>query len=153
MTEQELIGMQEANGNQTFYLMKVGLFFHAYNAGAYALARVTGYRVKRKKRKKGKEVLIAGFPAGCLTAVMDKLRNAGGTVVSQTELWIEFTGIDGSEDKSFVDPLLACQEIKEIKNKGIAERILSFNLSDSTPLEAMNFIASLQKEVKKEKEE
>ena len=29
MTEQELIRKQEEGGNETLYLMKVGMFFHA----------------------------------------------------------------------------------------------------------------------------
>ena len=63
MTEQELIRKQEEGGNETLYLMKVGMFFHAYDAGAFALARLMHYRVKRKARKGGREVLVAGFPA------------------------------------------------------------------------------------------
>lgn len=51
MTEQELIRKQEEGGNETLYLMKVGMFFHAYDAGAFALARLMHYRVKRKARK------------------------------------------------------------------------------------------------------
>ena len=62
MTEQELIRKQEEGGNETLYLMKVGMFFHAYDAGAFALARLMHYRVKRKARKGGREVLVAGFP-------------------------------------------------------------------------------------------
>ena len=46
MTEQELIRKQEEGGNETLYLMKVGMFFHAYDAGAFALARLMHYRVK-----------------------------------------------------------------------------------------------------------
>ena len=36
MTEQELIDRQRARSDGTFYLMKVGMFYHAYDAGAYA---------------------------------------------------------------------------------------------------------------------
>ena len=53
--------MQEANGNEEFYLMLIGKFLHAYGHGAFALARATGYRVRRKPRKGG-EVLTCGFP-------------------------------------------------------------------------------------------
>ena len=59
MTEQELIDRQRARNDGTFYLMKVGMFYHAYDAGAYALARTMGYRVKCKPRKGGDGVLVS----------------------------------------------------------------------------------------------
>ena len=85
MTEQELIKKQEEGGNSTLYLMKVGMFFHAYEAGAFALARLMHYRVKRKARKGGREVLMAGFPADRLEVVAERIVAAGGKVLSQTD--------------------------------------------------------------------
>ena len=48
MTEQEILRLQEANGQRSFYLVLVGKFLHACGNGAFALSRATGYRVVRK---------------------------------------------------------------------------------------------------------
>lgn len=53
MTEQEILKLQDANGNREFYLMLIGKFLHAYGHGAFALARATGYR-------DGSSVYVAG---------------------------------------------------------------------------------------------
>ena len=45
MTEKEILQQQESNGQTAFYLMAVGMFYHAYGCGAFALSRATGYRV------------------------------------------------------------------------------------------------------------
>ena len=43
MKERDLIGLQEKADNQKLYLIKVGMFYHAYNAGAYAIAKLMHY--------------------------------------------------------------------------------------------------------------
>lgn len=50
MTEKEVLQLQEANDQTAFYLIAVGMFYHAYGCGAFALARATGYRVLRGHR-------------------------------------------------------------------------------------------------------
>ena len=45
MTEKEILQEQETIGQTAFYLIAVGMFYHAYGCGAFALARATGYRV------------------------------------------------------------------------------------------------------------
>lgn len=153
MTEQELIRKQEEGGNETLYLMKVGMFFHAYGAGAFALARLMHYRVKRKARKGGREVLVAGFPADSLPMVAERIEAAGGKVLVKTDTWVEFEGLDATEDPALIDepetnaagtsPTAAKTGTEEWK-----QRILSFDLSQSTPLQALNFLAEVQSGLK-----
>ena len=50
MTEKEILQQQEANDQIAFYLIAVGMFYHAYGCGAFALSRATGYRVLRGHR-------------------------------------------------------------------------------------------------------
>lgn len=148
MTEQELIAKQQQSDNGTTYLMKVGMFFHAYEAGAFALARASGYRVKRKARKGGREVLVAGFPADSLNAVIVKLETAGAVVIRHSDTFVEMTGLDGTFDGSLVDEpkvIVTVQPDAEVEWK---RKILSYNLSGSTPLEAMNFLAEAQGELR-----
>ena len=79
MTEKEILQQQESNGQTAFYLMAVGMFYHAYGCGAFALSRATGYRVLSKHRKGG-DILTCGFPANQLDMVLQRIRDAGGEV-------------------------------------------------------------------------
>ena len=102
MTEKEVLEKQEENGQQEYYLILIGSFLHAYGQGAFALARATGYKVKRKHRKLG-EVLTAGFPATRIDQVMEKIVAAGGEAapLEDGKTWL-FKGIDGTPDESMI---------------------------------------------------
>ena len=91
MTEQEIIEKQQATGIS--YLMRVGLFFHAYNGAAFALARLTGYQVRRVHRRQG-DIFQAGFTANSFDKVRGQLADAGITLQGGGDLWW-FEGGDG----------------------------------------------------------
>lgn len=116
MTEQELIYKQKEYGDSRFAVTRSGKFFCAYGCGAFALVRATGYRVMRCLRKGEHAVLTTGFPESRLANVLEQ------------------------------------KPPKEHKDTGIRkdkatlrERIMSFDLSRSTPMEAMLFLDTLQK--------
>ena len=79
MTEQDILRRQEINGQREYYLMLMGQFYHAYGHGAFALSRVTGYRVMRKQRRGG-EVLTVGFPINCLERVQTRIQENKGQI-------------------------------------------------------------------------
>jgi len=141
--EQELINRQEESGNEVLCLMKIGYFFHAYNAGAYALARVMKYRVRKKVRRSGLEMITAGFPTDNLQFVIENITAAGGRILSQMDDWVEFTGIDcTSEGIVVMEPE---KKVKlEPQDANVIEAIRSFDLLHSTPLDAVNFVGYLQ---------
>ena len=152
MTEREILDKQEQTGNQEYYLMLVGSFLHAYGNGAFALARATGYRVLCKQRKWG-EVLTVGFPASRLDLVRQRVRDAGGGVEQVDQKTFLFRGIDGTPDPAMVsEPARTggqtrCEpELKADQSPcdWLAEAVRGFNLSVSTPMDAMLFISSLQ---------
>ena len=99
MTEKEILQEQVSNGQTAFYLMAVGMFYHAYGCGAFALARATGYRVLRKHRKGG-DVLVCGFPASQLDTVLQRIREAGGEVEQTGDKAFLFRGLDGTPDEN-----------------------------------------------------
>ena len=101
MTEKEILQQQELNEQKTFYLIAVGMFYHAYGCGAFALARATGYRVLSKHRKGG-DILTCGFPANQLDTVLQRLREAGGVVEQVGEKTFLFRGLDGTPDKKLI---------------------------------------------------
>ena len=149
LKEQELVQKQEESGNEVLCLMKAGYFFHSYNAGACALARVMNYRVTRKVRRSGLEILTAGFPADNLPSVMKCITAAGGRILSQTDDWVEFTGIDCTaegievveQEKRLKAPKVLAGSPQETE---LAKMIRSYDLLHSAPLDAMIFIAKLQ---------
>lgn len=150
---------QELAGNKEYFLVLVGSFLHAYGHGAFALARATGYRVMRKQRKWG-EVLTVGFPAGRLDLVRQRLRDAGGYVEQVDDKTWMFRDVDGTPDRHMVcDPAPApsqrvegsgCAAAPASSPEWLAEAVCSFNLSMSTPMDAMLFIGTLQQRLKEQ---
>ena len=160
MTEKEILQQQESNGQTVFYLIAVGMFYHACGNGAFALSRATGYRVLRKHRKGG-DILVCGFPANQLDTVLQRIRETGGEVEQTGEKTFLFRGVDGTPDGGLIaepKPQAVVSSSKEVLQPGdshpwLAEELLSFNLSLSTPMDAMNLIARLQQRLREEQKE
>lgn len=154
MTEQELIQKQREYGDRDFVVTKSGKFYSAYGCGAFALARATGYRVMRRRRKGGHCILTTGFPENRMENVLEQIESLGGKTVQRSEGMFIFSGIDGSEDEALVSEQKAPSAKRGNGNgkqpdaSSLRELILSFDLSRSTPVEAMNFIDILQKQVR-----
>jgi|WetSurMetagenome_2_1015567.scaffolds.fasta_scaffold08976_5 DNA mismatch repair ATPase MutS len=140
MKEQEIIEKQNANDNKLLYLIKLGMFFHAYEAAAYALANVTHYRVIEKLRRHGTKLLTAGFPSDQLPKVISKIENAGGKVKVVSDVLVEFSNIKFTA--------VTAEHPQEKEDSGIVDMIRQYDLSKSTPLSAINFIACLQDKLK-----
>ena len=148
MTEHEVLNLQAENGETVFYLMQRGSFFHAYGNGAFALARVTGYKVLRKQRKAG-DIFTAGFQVASLQKVLGLLQDAGASVEEQSSMLILFSGIDGTPDETLVfqartQPRSVSADGSHDDYQWLADEIQNFNLSLSSPMEAMNFLSRLQ---------
>lgn len=155
MTEQEILKRQAETGNREFFLMLVGKFLHAYGNGAFALARATGYRVLRKQRRGG-DVLTCGFPMGSLEQVRQRLHEAGGIVEKLDEKTYLFRGPDGTPDPQLVSepqPKPAAQPGKAAAaeqgggDHWLVEAVRGYNLSLSTPVDAMLFVRNLQQQL------
>lgn len=154
MTEKELIDRQKEYGDKHFVVTRSGKFFSAYDCGAFALARATGYRVMRRPRKGGNFVLTAGFPESRLAKVLEQITEAGGKIERQGENNFIFSGVDGSAGESLVSEQTLTKK-KQEKNKAtkhaednLRSIILSFDLLHSSPMEAMDFINDLQQRIR-----
>ena len=160
MTEKEILQQQDANQQTACYLIAVGMFYHAYGCGAFALSRATGYRVLRKHRKHS-DILTCGFPVNQLEMVLQRIREADGEVEQTGEKTFLFRGLDGTPDERLIEeqkPQIAISPSKEVLQpeasfSWLANELLSFNLSLSTPMDAMNLIARLQKRLRDEQEQ
>lgn len=163
MTEREICDRQREEGNSMFYLIRVGLFYHAYDHGAYALSRLMGYSVVRKRRRWG-EVLVAGFPAQRLQAFKQTVLKHAGKLKELDENTWSFHGVDGTPDPQMVkspsaaagpNAKMPLAESTKLESDGpaegyswLAEAVRNYNLSASTPLDAMLFLRQLQLELK-----
>lgn len=153
MTERELIQQQQELGDSRFLVTRSGKFFSAYGCGAFALARATCYRVMHRQRKGGNFVLTTGFPESHVGKVMEQIIAAGGKIDRQDDGSFVFSGIDGSEAEALVsipEKTEGGQDRKGSKSSydnSLQAMILSFDLSRSTPMDAMNFIDLLQKRI------
>ena len=163
MTEKEILDKQEQNGNREFYIMLIGRFYHAYGNGAFALARVTGYHVRRKQRKMG-EVLVLGFPIDRFDSVRDRVRDAGGEMEPvDSKTWL-FRGLDGTPDLSMVSEPKPSPSVQPVVSASPAEvrmepapasnwleeAVRHFDLSMATPMDAMLFLNQLKQRLQRE---
>ena len=112
MTEQQLLALQRDSGR--WCLMQVGQFYHAYEGAAFALARLTGYRVRRMRRRTG-SVCVLGFSILQLEKVRQRCAEQG-VILRQDDdaghLW-SFTGGDGTPDEGMVSPPKSPSPAKE----------------------------------------
>lgn len=153
MTEQEVLKYQEQSGQREFYMILIGSFLHAYGNGAFALSRATGYRVLRKQRKAG-PLLTVGFPITQLERVREMLVKNGGELERIDDKTYLFRGIDGTPDETMVsepaghEPATAPVAADGSRYGWLAEAVRGFNLSMSTPMDAMLFIGTLQQRLR-----
>lgn len=151
MTVEEIIEHEGRSGH--LCLMLRGMFMRAYNGSAQTLARLTGYRLKRHSLwSEERPVCYCGFPFAQLERVSALITDAGGILVSRGNGYAEFSGLDVSFDASAALSL----PLREPRRKKaampadggeLARRIAAFDLARATPLEAMNFVGELQRQL------
>ena len=151
MTVEEIIEHEGRSGH--LCLMLQGMFMRAYNGSAQTLARLTGYRLKRHCLwSEERPVCYCGFPFAQLERVSALITDAGGILVSRGNGYAEFSGLDVSFDASAALSL----PLREPRRKKaampadggeLARRIAAFDLARATPLEAMNFVGELQRQL------
>lgn len=93
MTVEEIIAYECRSGH--LCLMLQGMFMRAYNGSAQALARLTGYRLKRHSLwSEERPVCYCGFPFGQLERVSALITDAGGVLERSGEGYAEFSGLE-----------------------------------------------------------
>lgn len=170
MTEREILERQATNGGTEHYMQRSGRFYHAYGGGAFILARVMGYTVKRRHRRGG-DVLAAGFPLASLPKVLEQLSGQGIEVMraDETGLGDAAPGDGLADDSLFVmrggDPtpdemLVAVDssegEVNSADNcrpeseadyrelRSLRSELLGLNLAECTAREALMHLRALQ---------
>lgn len=153
MTERELIEQQNINGCDVFYLLKVGMFYHAYEKGAFALAGLMNYSVRRKRRKGLGKILVSGFPLQSLPKVINRIQEENGTVETIDEGLYVFSGIGFSTDFPVIEEteserIIWKTDIDDSLIHDIIREIDSFEIGNSTPIDALLFIQKIQSKIR-----
>ncbi|MBQ8969543.1 MAG: hypothetical protein IJ064_07430 [Bacteroidaceae bacterium] len=168
MSEKEILQLQAGHPGRG-YLLRVGLFYHAYDASAFALGRLTGYRVVERSRR-GYGVAVLGFPSARLASVRGTLAAHGIQLCpadpeGNPQPAADTTPADTSAQPGFLcfeSPLLLeapetpptpptpanpkKTEKTEIPatQSPLLRELLAFDLASSTPMDAMNFLNRLR---------
>lgn len=97
-----LLARQQKSGKM--FLVLQGNFYRAYNEAAFAVHRVTGYRVFKKVTASGEVYYQLGFNLKQIDDVLAKIEQKGGQVMrfDQAGTQFAFTGLDGSVDEQLL---------------------------------------------------
>ena len=114
-----------------------------------------GYRILEKPVKSCPEALFyVGFPASSLSKAADAVRARGGEWEESGDDLAIISGVNMEYDPQAL-AAAASQRPGKVrtgqrrKAASLERRIASFDLTASTPLECMNFIAVLQNELRR----
>lgn len=137
-TIEEVCALQRENNCSEMYLRLKGTFWKAYDGAAFAIARITGYQIKKLKTVDRYEL---GFPERALDRVLVAMEQGGLALTSSEEGLIAFTGGDPT-----IDPALVYSEETERVVDTTADyralcrlrkELLDINLADETLTLAM----------------
>ena len=148
MTILDKVTLQQQDTTKIF-LFKEGIFYKAYNEGAFLL-RDRNYKVTIKKIKSiENEVLSIGFPV----SVFDKIKENKQSKVYDNYVCLQTNIVYNDKMYSeWRDNQAATNSnnsgtsnTKEINNKALIESIKNFPLANKTPMEVFMWVANLQK--------
>lgn len=116
----QILHRQQSTGK--LFIVLQGNFYRAYNEAAFALHRVTGYKVFQKQGAGGETYYQLGFNLKQIDDVIAKIEQQGGTVnrFDREGKQFAFVGIDGSLDESMVSQP-AEKKKKEAKSSAIGQ--------------------------------
>ena len=132
-TIEEVCALQRENNCSEMYLRLKGTFWKAYDGAAFAIARITGYQIKKLKTVDRYEL---GFPERALDRVLVAMEQGGLVVTSNEEGLIAFTGGDptidpalvySEETERVVDTTADYRELCRLRKE-----LLDINLADET---------------------
>ena len=146
MTEQEICNEQKANGNSKMYLQLRGTFWNCYDGGAFVIARIMNYQVKRLKTVDRYKL---GFSKAALEKVLCSTGAEGVCWNKESDLCYTFSGGDPT-----IDPLMASdagdQEVVVNTTAdyrmlcNLRKELLDINLAEASFTELKAKVRSLQ---------
>jgi hypothetical protein len=131
-------------------LYKQGLFWVAYEQSAYYIWQKKGYKpIKKWFKSTNQEVVQVGFPI-----IEELLKSQNLISIEKQDTFVCFDSIDVINKDTFEEwkanvPLIETKQTTASpivqKRKEIEERIVQFDISNTTPIEALLFINDLKK--------
>jgi hypothetical protein len=150
-----IIFIEEGNTN-SIHLYKEGSFWKAYEHSAYLFVKhIKSYQTRLRYYKNiGQEVISIGFPDIALPTILEE-----SNMIQQSETQVTLRLKEELVIEDFLvwktqTPLTVIQKAsKQEQNKTeqdsyLSISILSFPVANKTPIECMQFIAELQKQLK-----
>ncbi|WP_446008963.1 hypothetical protein [Candidatus Electrothrix sp.] len=134
------------------YLHKEGIFYKVYNKDAMLfIGNIKPLKITAKFIKVVDQyVYSAGFPESVLERVKEKLHSCGG-VFETAEKMLKVTGVRWNEAEDYSDWCGRwkgkAEERHEADSASIAQQVAAFPVMQRTPMEAVQFIISMQKQL------
>lgn len=163
MTVKNILELESTNTNNIF-LLKEGIFYRAYNRSAMLMVTsIFPYKVHKKWVKNaGEHIYYCGFPQQNLVKVKQKALVNNYSISNEDEKRLTISNIIANESyEEWQKKQNAVYSIGQISNgvkeeqvkystikeTDIIERIRAYPLANHTPIETIQFIMQLQKEL------
>jgi hypothetical protein len=154
----EIIQKEKTNTNKVF-LIKEGIFWRSYEVSAILFIKnIKKFSLLTKFVKKiSNNIVFIGFPDSSLESILKIVVEKGYKIESRSEKMIELSGF--TEITNFVELkkefVIIKKDEKDLftgncsdKIKNIINKIINYPVATQTPVETMNFVAEIQKEIK-----
>ena len=155
MTIQEKIAYSNKVPSKSIHLWKEGVFWIAYEQGAYQVWKLKKYKVTKKFVKVvGMDVVSVGFPH--LKALLaDTMPPLDEPDISHFVMPIDMPFIEEDflqwKAEIPLKTLKTASVVGTLRATSLQEQIQNFDISNATPMECMMFLAAIKKEITQEK--
>ena len=141
------------------YLIKEGIFRRCYEYSAWHFIKnIREYRVFRKYVKAVKQDIVhLDFPESALEKILNEAKRKGYNVEKQNNDIIVLSGFppiggQGETDGNFEQwkseiPVVAVNKKTDNQIELIIEKIKNYPVANRTPVEALEFLSNIQKEI------
>jgi hypothetical protein len=135
------------------HLFKEGIFWVAYEQSAFAICQLKPYKPTKKNIKAvGQAVVTVGFPENALAGILLSFQNTekqDNMIIMQSETPFEQDVFDAWKNgiEMYVAGALRAMPLQtsvETSEKGLLQKIRSFDVSNASPIECMLFINELK---------
>jgi hypothetical protein len=153
----EIIQKEKTNVNKVF-LIKEGIFWRAYEVSAMLfINNIKKFSLlKRYIKKIANNIVFIGFPNSSLDSILKIVVEKGYKIDTRSEKLIELAGFNEITNfNELKSEFVIKKDEKDLnlancsdKIKIIINKVINYPVATQTPVETMNFVAEIQKELK-----
>lgn len=133
------------------YLFKEGMFYKVYNQNAmWFVNHIKAYKVSSRFIKTvNQDIFSIGFPVSNLQKLQQQLKSIKAVIQQTTAHYVTYTIPHAIEKTNY---LAWCKQhtngnANTISTATLKQHIQGFDLANKTPMQALEFISKLQKEL------